>query len=256
MPYYMSVPQEGMRWLVTDYITRACGRQKQLWSKAKPISQKKEMLKLLGSIRSKGRGSGTIEVARDTKYPSMVWQGDVEDDHIPVILDVIYSHEFDKEELAREAHACSNILNPDTLVRTVIIIEIPTKPSEMEGDDWNQTASINGWRFNSGTGAMDRWPEDGRFRKADGSAGPCQFELTVSDFLPNTESNEETDAMIIKFDMDEIREVLRQDEKMHDGQLRRLKNQNPSISDGPGSGEESKIEVLDSDESSDSEEEE
>ncbi|KAK4901238.1 hypothetical protein LTR27_001795 [Elasticomyces elasticus] len=134
----------------------------------------------------------------------MVWQGGIEDDHFPVILDVIYSDEFDKEELVREAH----------------------------------TASINGWRFNSETGAIDCWPEDGRFRRADGSAGPCQFELTVSDFLPDTDSNEETDATIINFDMDEMREVLREDEKIHDDQLRRLKNQHPSTSDGPGSGKE------------------
>ncbi|KAK3650967.1 hypothetical protein LTR56_006018 [Elasticomyces elasticus] len=191
-----STTSEGMCEYASQMIHKEVVRLQMRMEKAVAKFEEARLYKGLNRIICR---NGVITVGGDSKYPSRIW-GAV--GQYPAIVDVICSGELDKED-------------------TLIIIEIAKTPLESKGDDWDQTASINCWRFDKDTGSIVRSPGDGRFRKADGTAGPCQFELTVSDFLPLAESCAETDAMAIEFDMDRMRERLREDEAAHHD-LRRL----------------------------------
>ncbi|KAK5679044.1 hypothetical protein LTS10_008699 [Elasticomyces elasticus] len=206
--YYLLV--EGVCSFVGDVVRELTNESlKRLGGEIKSGSRQEKMAALTKSVRRFPGRAGQITVCGDIKYPGMIWSGGVQSRDWPAILHVIYQDEFDREELVKEAFAS------DAHIRTLIILEIPVKPFGMERESWDQTASIHCWRSNGTTGAIPRQPGDRCFRRADGSAGVCQLELSISDFLPHTQSNAETDAMIIKADMEKMLEHLRDPEEQY-----------------------------------------
>ncbi|KAK4951360.1 hypothetical protein LTR10_010333 [Elasticomyces elasticus] len=148
-----------------------------------------DLIDLVGSIYSAGKGGGDVRVQDYETFPSLVWRSGPEGD-ISAILHVIT--EDIHCDLIKEATAANES------IRTVIIVSVPCWGAEANVD---RTASIYAWQVNE-NGVPAAIKTGGVFRDDIGDYVQCDFEITVSDMLPPGMFTDATNAMKIKIDLE------------------------------------------------------